>query len=119
MIKISEIVNAEGVLKEISKNKKIPTRVAYRLFIMLSSIEDVLKFYEEKKRALFNKYGVAEGEMLVIPEDKKEIFMKEINEIGDLDCEKDISKIDIELDVDLGISPSDVSLLIPFINFIE
>ena len=118
-VKISKIINAKSILDQMSQNKEIPTKLAYKIYLMLSKLSPSLEFFEQKRSEAFEKYGVQEGEMIVIPEEHKEGFMSLLNEIGEFECEEEIEKIDISLDINLGISPSDFALLEPFFNFVE
>ena len=118
-VKISRIINAKTILDNISRNKEIPTKIAYKIYLMLSKLSPSLDFFEQKRREAFEKYGVQEGEMVVISEEHKEEVMSLLNEIGEFECEEEIEKIDISLDINLGISPSDFALLEPFFNFVE
>lgn len=118
-IKISEIINAKTILDDISQNKEMPTKIAYKIYLMLSKLSPSLEFFDQKRSDAFEKYGIQDGEMIVIPEEHKEEFVSLLNEIGEFECEEEIEKIDISLDVNLGISPSDFALLEPFFNFVE
>lgn len=118
-MKLYQIINAQPVLDEISKNKNLPTRTAYQIYVLLSKLETSIQFFENQRMELFRKYGVSDGDNLVIPDENYESFKKEIDELGNLDCEEEIAKIDIGLDVDLGVSPSEISVLIPFFNFLD
>ncbi|MBQ3543563.1 MAG: hypothetical protein IJA34_01025 [Lachnospiraceae bacterium] len=118
-MKIFDVINAKNILDDISQNKEIPTKIAYKIYLMLSKLSPSLKFFEQKRSEAFEKYGVQEGETIIIPAEYKEEFMSLLNEIGEFECEEEIEKIDINLDINLGISPSDFALLEPFFNFVE
>ena len=120
-MKISNIINAKEVLTNLSQNKNIPTRVAYKLFLLLSGVEKSLNFFETKRREGFEKYGVedASGNGVIIPEENMSDFISYLNDIGELECEEKIEKVDISLDIDLGVSPAEIALLEPFVNFVE
>ncbi len=118
-MKIFDIINAKGILDEISQNKNIPTKSAYKIYIMLSKLTPSLEFFEKKRGEAFEKYGVKDGENIIIPQEHQTEFISMMNEIGSFDCEEEIEKVDISLDINLGISPSDIALLSPFINFVE
>ena len=118
-IKIFQILNAKPVLDEINKSKTLPTRTAYKIYLLFSKLDTSLQFFENKRKEAFEKYGTRDGDNIIIPEDKQKEFMDALNEIGNLDCEEEIEKIDISLDIDLGVAPSDIALITPFINFVE
>lgn len=118
-MKIYEIVKSEAVLNSIAENKKLPTKIAYKIYKLLLSLKPNLDFYNGQKYDLFRKYGKSEGENIIIPSENQQIFLNELEELNQVECEDEIKKIDISLDIDLGISPADFFLLEPFINFVE
>ena len=118
-MKIYEIVNAKEVLEEISNNKNLPTREAYKLYLMLSNINDVFLFFESKRREAIKELGREENGTIIVDEENQEEFLQILNKIGNLDCEKEIAKVDISLNVNLNISPAEIAKLEPFINFVD
>ena len=118
-MKIINIINAKDALQTLSQNKNLPTRLAYKIFLLLSSVEKSLDFFETKRIEAFKKYGVKNNDGMIVPEEKMLDFTSYLKEIGEIECEEKIEKIDISLDIDLGISPAEIALLEPFINFIE
>lgn len=118
-MKLYEIANASECLRSVASNKNLPTRVAYRLYIMIKVVSDEMDFFERKKYELFEKYGDNIDGNLIVSDLNKDAFLAEIEELKAIDCSKEIEKVDISLDIDLGVSPADIALLEPFINFIE
>lgn len=118
-MKLSHIINAKEVLTNLSQNKNLSTRVAYKIFMLISSVEKSLTFFENKRKEGFEKYGVEAPDGITIPSENTEAFLEYMNEVGELECEEKIEKVDISLDIDLGVSPAEIALLEPFINFVE
>lgn len=118
-MKISEIFMASELLAKISSNKNLPTRVAYKLYMLLSSLDKELEFYDKKRREIFEEYGEANGEQITIPKEKVSLVEPLFAELNELTVENPPEKIDISLDVDLGVSASEIELLLPFVNFVE
>ena len=118
-MKLYEIINATECLRNISSNKNLPTRVAYKLYLMIKQASDEFEFFENQKYSLFEKYGRDMNGVLTITEDNKEMFVAELDELKNIDVSKKFEKVDISLDIDLGVSPADIALLEPFINFVE
>lgn len=116
---ISQTMNAKPVLDRLAQNKQLPTKVAYKIYVLLSELTPTIQFFLDKRKELFLRYGVEDGENYVITPENQEKFNNEFNELLSLEYEKDINKIDISLDIDLGISPADIFCLEAFINFIE
>ena len=118
-MKIYQIIEASDCLKKISKNEMLPTRIAYKLYTMINALSLEVSFFEEKRYALFEKYGRESDSSLVVPEENKEAFLRDLEELKNINCSKNVEKVDISLDIDLGVSPADIALLEPFINFID
>lgn len=118
-MKIIDIISAKGLLQKISECKDIPTRLAYNIYILLNSLNATLDFYDEQKKKVFEEYGVREGDNIIIPEDKIEEVEPILNELVSVEIDDPPKKVDVSLDINLGISPADINLLVPFINFID
>lgn len=118
-MKIYEVVESKEILDSLAQNKNLPTKIAYKIYRLLVKVTPILDFYNNQKFDLFQKYGNQEGEEIVIPKENQDVFLKDLNELKQVECEDGIEKIDIGLDIDLGISPADFFLLEPFINFVE
>lgn len=118
-ITIKDIVEAQGVLSRISQNNGLPTRTAFKIYNTVHELTSALNFFEKKRKDLFLKYGKEEGENYVITDENSEVFYTKMNELLQTPCCENSEKIDINLDIDLGISPAEVALLTPFINFVE
>lgn len=116
---INDVFLAKDILKSISEKRNLPTRVAYKLCYMLEKLDITLKFLETKRMEIFEEYGTHEGDNIVIPNEKIPEANKKYEELLNLEVEDAPNKVDISLDVDLDISPSEIKLLEPFINFVE
>jgi hypothetical protein len=118
-MEIGRIIDAIDVLNRLSANDSLPTKVAYRLYSLLKKLNTSVEFFETKKNDLFKKYGKDDGvNITIIPENQEE-FLNKLNEIRGLDCLEEFEKIDISIETNLGVSPADIFLLEPFINFVE
>ncbi|MBO7461948.1 MAG: hypothetical protein J6T96_05075 [Bacteroidales bacterium] len=118
-MKVFEIVSAKEVLEKLSQNKSLPTRTAYKVYLMLDKAQATLQFYETKRMEIFREFGVEKDGQIEIPPEKIPEASSKMDEVLGLDIEDTIEKVDISLDVDLGISPSEIQQLIPFINFTD
>lgn len=118
-MKISKVISAKSVLDDLSQNKNLPTKAAYKIYVLLSELASTVQFFLDKRRELFLSYGVEDGENYVITPDNQDVFNQKFDELMNLECEKEFHKIDISLELDLGISPADIFCLEPFINFVE
>lgn len=118
-ITMKNIVEAQEVLGRISQNCNLPMRTAFKVYNTVDKLSSALNFFERKRKDLFLRYGKEEGENYVIPPENNEAFYAEMNELLQTPCCEDDEKIDISLDIDLGVSPAEIALLTPFINFVE
>ena len=116
---ISQIMNAKPILDRLAQNKQLPTKIAYKIYVLLSEVTPTIQFFLDKRKELFLNYGVEEGDSYIIIPENQQKFNNEFDELMNLECEKEVNKIDISLDIDLGISPADIFCLTPFINFVE
>ena len=118
-MKIKDIILAKELLEKLSQNKELPTRAAYKLYLMLNSLQSSIEFYDNKRIEVFKEFGVeADGQITIPPEKIPEASAK-MEEILNLDVQEEVERAEVSLDVDLGISPAEIQLLIPFINFVE
>lgn len=118
-IKIYEILNAKQVLDELYSNKSLPTKTAYKIYLLLSKLNASLEFFNSKRIELFKKYGEQKGEETVVSDEKRLEFLEALKELTELECEEPIEKIDLDLNINLDISAADLSLIAPFFNFVE
>ena len=118
-MKVYEIISAKEVLEKLSQNKSLPTRTAYKVYLMLDKVQTTIQFYETKRMEVFREYGVEKDGQIEIPPERIKEASAKMDEVLGLDIEEDIDKVDISLDVDLGISPAEIHQLIPFINFTD
>lgn len=118
-MKIKDIILAKELLEKLAQNKNLPTRVAYKVYLMLNKVQSTIQFYETKRIEVFKEYGVEKDGQIEIPPEKVPEASVKMDEILNLDTLEEIEKADISLDVDLGVSPAEIQLLLPFINFTE
>lgn len=118
-MKIYEIISAKETLEALSQNKNLPTRTAYKLYVMIDKVQTSIQFYNDKRMEVFKEFGVENGDQIEIPPEKIPEASKRMDEVMNLDVQEEIEKVDISLDIDLGISPAEINQLVPFINFID
>lgn len=118
-LRVIDVINAKDILDKVANSSSLPTRTAYKIHIMLNKLNASLEFFEKRRMQLFEEYGEREGDQIIIPKDKIDEFRPKYDELCNLPLEEEIEKVDISLDVDLGISPNEIGTLESFINFIE
>lgn len=83
--------------------QEMPAKISWKLSKFIKIMEDEYKLFEESRIKTLKKY-VPEGETQV-PEDKKEEFTKELNDLLDAELEIEIDPINIDDIGSVSISP--------------
>lgn len=118
-MKIYDIISAKDILEKLAQNKSLPTRTAYSVYLMLNKAEATIQFYESKRAEIFREFGIEKDGQIEIPPEKIPEASAKMDEVLDLETQEEIEKVDISLDIDLGVSPAEIQQLVPFINFID
>lgn len=108
-------------------DKELPIKIAYKLKKMYQKLESEARIYEENRIKLLDKYGkkddkgefIVENNKIIIPDDRKEDFLKEFEELQEIEVEFDFEPIKETEIKDLKISASDLMNLDKVIEFIE
>ncbi len=118
-MKIYDIISAKETLEKLAQNKSLPTRTAYKVYLMLNKAQATIQFYESKRAELFREFGVEKDGQIEIPPEKIPEASAKMDEVLNLDTQEEIEKVDVSLDIDLGVSPAEIQQLVPFINFTD
>jgi len=103
-IKAIEILNSKDVLTKLGSTKFEDGITSYKLIRNIKNIGFELDNLERAKTEVFLKYGTKEKDTTKIPNDKKDQFFKELNNLLGMEVEVDI----------LLISPEKISDFSPF-----
>lgn len=119
-IKLSQVVSSQEALKTLS-TKLLPAKIAYKIQKNLRLLEPETTQYEKlRSQLIMEKYGEEEvegsGEFRVPPSNLAE-FLKELNELLELEIEADIQKV--TLPDTFEISTADIYALSWMINMEE
>lgn len=90
-IHLSQLLDVEKPLSELME-QPLPLKISYKLSKVLRMASEEMKEFYRLREDLFRKLGVSdpnENDKLIIPEDKKEQFTKEILELADIDVNMD------------------------------
>jgi hypothetical protein len=95
-IKMSQILNSVDTLKNLSL-QKFPLSVLFKLHKDYLEVEAVIKLFEEKRKELFEKFGVPDKEkgVMTIPDENQSSYMQEINALLDEEVDINIQKVDL------------------------
>lgn len=95
---IKQVTNCLPAIKKIV-NAEIPIKVAFAFNGIVEQIENNIKFFEEKRNDLIEKYGTKDkdGKIQVKPKSSKmKPFWKDLNELLDLEVDFDFEPVSIE-----------------------
>jgi len=107
-------MNIKGILEskeaiEVLTAQSIPINTAIKISKLQIELNGILDIYQGRRKALFEEYG--EGEILTIPDNKQEAFIKLHDELIEEELEIIIEQISVEALGDISISPNHLSAL--------
>lgn len=123
-IKMSDLLNSTEILQKLSQ-KDFKAKLAWSIARLLKEAEKEIQQFNDTRMNLIKKYGEHDevGDLITdekgnckIQQDAVQQFTDELNELVNTEIEINANKIDIELLEDTEFTPSDMSLLEPFIN---
>ena len=126
-IKIADLVNSTEALQKLA-GTDLKARLAWQVARLLKAAEVEIQSFNETRMNLIKKYGVKnedgelntdeKGNCQIIPE-SVEAFSKELGELIETEVEINANKILIaDLD-NVEFTPSEMSVLEPFVDFGE
>lgn len=126
-VKILDLVNSTETLQKLAK-QNFKAKLAWTLARLLKSAEGEIQGYNEARLNLIKKYGEKDesGELItdekgnckILPESLTN-FNTELNELLESEVEINSNKINFALLEDINFTPTEMSLLEPFIEFDE
>lgn len=118
-IKLRSIVTAISALSKVA-NGDLSLHLAYRLKKMMNELQKEADFFSEQRIKIFEKYGKSDDNGNYHFEgDNEALAIKDLEELLDMEVTPDVEMIDIPITEKLCISVNDITLLMPFIHFIE
>lgn len=113
-MKLIKIVQAIDGLNKIC-NIELPAVESFKVVKLVGEIESHINNYNTQRNKLLKKYGDTEDDTTFsIRPEECEDFMKEINELGEIEIDLDFEKI--KLPKDLAIKASDIVNMTDFIE---
>ena len=126
-VKILDLVNSTETLQKLAK-QNFKAKLAWTLARLLKAAEGEIQGYNEARLNLIKKYGEKDesGELItdekgnckILPESLTN-FNTELNELLESEVEINSNKINFALLEDINFTPTEMSLLEPFIEFDE
>ena len=119
-LSIAQIKNAEPVVAKLL-NVELPIKVSYRFTRIAKAFADELKYYEESRMKLFDKYGEdqEDGNRKIKSENEKQFFA----DLSSLLNEEVDFKFDHKINIDLldgvKLTPIELSSLEPWLEGVE
>lgn len=118
-IKLRSIVHAVSALSKVSTGD-LSLHLAYRLKKMMNALQKEADFFSEQRIKIFEKYGTAGEDGNYHFEGENETkAINDLDDLLDMEVTPDVEVIDIPITEKLCISVNDITLLMPFIHFIE
>ena len=94
-LKIVDIISLWEPLLKLAE-REIPIKIAFKLGRLIKTLEIERRLIEEHKIKLLQKYGVADSETLVIPNDKQKDFLGEWNSFIETEIEVNIEPLNLD-----------------------
>ena len=118
-MKQQQIVNAYKVIKKY-ENEKLPLDISYGLFKVKKLLQPQWDFEIEQENKIYEKYDPQfedNGKMTFKNDDDELNFIKELNELLEMEIEWDEEKVQIDFNNRVDLSLADVEALDNFITF--
>lgn len=116
-MKLIKIVNAVSNLNKLSE-MLLPAKESFKVVKLLIEIDPHINNFNLQRNKLLAKYGNTEDdETFVIREEDREAFLKEINELKNIEIEIEYEKIKISKG--LTVKASDLINILDFIKIEE
>ena len=126
-VKISDLLNSVETLQKLSQ-KDFKAKLAWQISRMLKAAENEIQAFNETRMTLINKYGekdengqlvtTEDGNCKIMPEDI-ESFSTELTELMNSEVEINANAINFDQLEDVDFTPSEITILEPFINVDE
>lgn len=117
-MKLRKIINAIPSLQKLY-SAELPLVIAYSVDKLIKTLNNEVKFYNEKSQAIYEKYKESQdGDRIKIKKDCVAIVNKEIEELLDLNVSVKYKKPKISDSVDIKFSAQDLEALEGFVTFI-
>lgn len=126
-VKIADLLNSTDVLQKLAQ-KDFKAKLAWSIARLLRTAEEEIKNFNETRMNLITKYGEKDdnGELItddngnckIVPESIVN-FSNELEDLLQTEVEINANKIDIEQIENLNFTPSEISVLEPFIDMGE
>lgn len=115
---LNNLIVAYPYINKLAKIDSLPTGMKYKLFSIMRAAEEELKFYEEQRKSLIEKFGETDDNgKLVVPADKSDDFKKAFETLVDTEVDFNVSKGVISGDIQIPLTALELSTLEPFFDF--
>lgn len=118
----SKAVEAYATLVRTAKQPVISLAIAGKLFKLRKALQPCFEFYEETQNGAIEEVGATVDTVgrLTFPDgEAKKKYTSKIAELNAMECEVDVSPVQIPDDVDLKYSPDDLWNLDGFVEIIS
>lgn len=126
-VKISDLVNSTETLQKLAQ-QDFKAKLAWSIARLLKAAEAEIQSFNDARMNLIKKYGEKDenGELITdeggnckIEKDSISDFTNELNELVNTEVEINANRIDLNLLEDVDFTPSEITILEPFIDMGE
>ena len=94
--------------------------LTYRLKKSMDALQKEADFFSEQRKKIFSKYGTPQADGgFSFSEEAEPQAISELDALLDMEVTPDVSVLDIPVSENLRLSVNDLTLLAPFIHFVE
>ena len=118
-MRLGYVVNAVEPLQRLS-GTDMKLQYAYRIHKIIREIQQEVEFFQEKRQAIFEKYGTyTKSDLIEIPKENQEVAGKELEELLAMEVLPEYSKVELPVSENITITAKDIVLLQPLVEFKE
>lgn len=114
-MKIIQVVNALPALQKLA-GQDLSIKNLYKISKLLGNLEDEVAFYNTQRSKILEKYCDIEGNQYIPRPEEGAKLNAELNELLNMDIDRDIKEVIIGLDEDIKLSYNDLVSLRDFVR---
>jgi len=119
-MKLYQILNAIPALNKLS-GSDMPLTDAYKIQKLTENLQSDIEFFNERNSKIIQKNNgkIKENGVVEYPEETQKIAQGEFNELLSFDTQAQITSVKIPVNENIKLSANDITVLMPFIEFVH
>jgi GTP:adenosylcobinamide-phosphate guanylyltransferase len=107
---IFHTVGEKGFIPSLTKivSKDLPLKTSYALTKLVKEVETKSVVFQEAKNSIIKKYGEEKDGGINVTKENMEVFLKEFDELLNIEEEYDFEKIEISKDLEIELAVGDL-----------